>query len=193
MKCLKQLTSFVLLATLAACGGDSTGPGDDDGDGLGRRGLLRFTYSGGGEAAGTFQAEGAIPASGTLGTWAGGGRIDDSEGITVLITAVTRSGAEYDMMSIELDGATTGTYDFGSECEVKCAYGAVAFGVASWTDAADRACTVDEGEIIVTSLSGTEAKGTFSGAGSCMTDEMEEDPFRVTAGSFDLPLVDLQG
>lgn len=189
MKSFKHLIHLTFLAALAACGGDSSGPGTDAGE----SGSLRFTYSGGGAAGGTFQAAGAVPTSGTLGNWAGGGRIDDPQGTTILLTGVTRVGSKYHRMSIELQGVTTGTYNLDDECEARCAFAAVSFGIASWTDMGERSCVLEEGQVTLTSLSATEAKGTFSGVGVCMSNGVSEEPFRVTGGTFDLPLVAMQG
>jgi len=193
MKSFKQFLPFAIAAVLAACG-DSTGPDKNPGNpGDNRSGSLRFSYAGGGAAAGTFQAEGAMPASGDLGTWAAAARFDDDDESAIVLTGATRQGSKYHTIAIQLDGVTTGTYDFGAECEQNCAYSAIAFGLSSWTDTADRACVIEEGQVKLTTVSATAAKGTFSGTGVCISGGMSIESFQVTGGTFDLPLANLQG
>jgi len=126
-----------------------------------------------------------------LGTWAGGARVNDEGETTVLVTAVTKSGSDYGMTSIQLDGKAAGTYDMGGNCDTNCAYAVAAFGISSWTDSGERACFIDEGTVTVTALSATEARGTFSGMGSCITDAEFDEPFQVSGGTFDVKVMDL--
>jgi hypothetical protein len=192
MKSFRQFLPLALLAALAACGSDSTGP-KNPGNSGGKSGSVRFSYTGGGTSGGTFKAEGAMPASGDLGNWAGGARFDDDEDSAIVLTGATRQGSKYNTMAIQLDGNTAGTYTFDSDCNVRCAYGAIAFGLSSWTDTADRACVLTEGQVTLTTISATQAKGTFSGEGVCLSGGSTIESFQVTGGTFDLPLADIQG
>lgn len=186
---IKQLISLGFVLSLAACGADSDDGFGPDNGGTGS-GSLSFTYAGDG-GNGSFQASGAAPTNNSLGTWAGGARVSDEGETTVLVTAVTKSGSDYDMIGIQLDGNAPGTYDMGGNCETNCAYAVAAFGITSWTDSGERACFIDEGTVTVTALSATEARGTFSGKGSCMTDEEFDEPFQVSGGTFDVKVIGL--
>ena len=107
MKAIKHLLPLAVLVSLAACSDDATGPdgGVDVGD---LRGTLSFSYQGGGAQAGSFQASGAAPINAALGNWAGGIRTGAGADASIGVTGTTKTGNDYDMTTLVLEGTTAG-------------------------------------------------------------------------------------
>ena len=186
MKAIKKLLPMAVLIVLAACGDDSTGSDVDAGD---LKGTVAFSYQGGGEAGGSFQASGAAPGDGSLGNWAGGLITSRGDSASIGVTGTTRSGSDFDMTTLVIEDTRAGSYSFGEDCGTSCAYGVVVFGIAALGDDIHRVCTLASGELHLTSVSTTAAKGTFSGTGTCVADgQPEDEAFTVAGGTFDVKL-----
>lgn len=184
MKGIKFLLPLVIAAFAAACSDDGNGTGVDLGE---LSGSVSFSFQGGGADAGNFRAEGQVPSNGALGNWAGGIRTSADDSASIGITGSTKSGSDYDMMTLVIEGITTGDYSFSEECGTHCAYGAVVFDLAAQGDDTSRVCTFTSGEVHLTSITSTTAKGTFSGTGTCVANgQLEDEEFRVNGGTFDV-------
>jgi hypothetical protein len=181
----RVLVAAVLLTTLSCS--DATGPGI--------HGSVAFTYTGAG--AGSFSAAGdAPPLSNMTGpptatSWA----VGYIEGTDAYIAGSTpRSGGLIDLTIIRLSRTSAGSATVSLTCNID--------GSASCTgmefyrnfngdgDTGDFFCRLTTGTIIVTEMSSTRAKGTFSGNGNCVTGTGgTSSAFSVTNGMFDVAMV----
>ena len=162
-----------LLAVVAACG-DGTGPG-------GLSGSLSFSYSG--VTSGTFSASGSVGVLDPFGsTWAAGVRDETNQSLSVAAN-VARPSDRSDDAVIAFPQLTPGTVTIANGAGIAITFGMTQSGTATW------ACDVTSGSVTVTTLSGTRARGTFSGTGTCFNDSGASGAFTVTNGTFDVPAV----
>jgi hypothetical protein len=164
----------VLLAIAAGCG-DGTGPG-------GLTGSLSFSHSG--ATTGTFSASGSLLTEDPqTGTWAAAAR-DDANQMIAIAANVGRPDT-FDDTVIDFPQLTPGSVTIANGARVVITFGQTQSGTATWF------CDLTSGSVVVTSLSGGRARGTFSGTGSCLPATGGPVAFTVTNGSFDVPLITL--
>lgn len=181
---------LVVMALFAALScSDSSGPN--------RLGSMSFTYSGGG--GGTFTASGnapsfsAPPPTGT--TWAGG-YIEAGE--MFLGGSRPRTGGLVDVALLRIGRTTTGSESIDANCDidgiVPCTGMFLFLNFNGDGDTGDFFCALTSGTIVVASVSGSRAQGTFSGAGQCLTGTGgASSQFIVSSGEFDVALVAAPG
>lgn len=173
---------FAAVFALAACeAGDTNLPATDVD-------VLAFSY--GGPMTGSWRAEGRldVPRANET-TWAAGVR----EGGRLEIQAILqRADGLHDWVSITLPRTTPGSVEVDPTCagEDSCPRAFIAFGMRNVDGTqAEVSCPLQSGTLRLTEIGGGRAKGTFSGAGDCITNEGDfMESFTVTGGSFDVPL-----
>ena len=162
---------------------DSSGP---------TRGSLAFTYTGAG--GGTFSASGdAPPSSGppTGTSWAAG-YLQANQ--SFLAGSTPRSGVLIDLAILRAERTTPGSESIDSVCNID--------GSASCTgmnfylnfngdgDTGDFFCGLTSGTIVLTEVSSSRAKGTFSGGGTCFDGTGGgSEASEVSNGAFDVALI----
>jgi hypothetical protein len=162
------------LLTVATACGDSTGP-------TGFNGSLSFSHSG--ATSGTFNASGSAFVGDPFGaTWAAAVRDDANQSIAIAANLV-RSSTTSDNVAIEFPQVSTGSVAIANGSQVAIVFGRTQSGAAAWS------CDLTSGTVVVTSLSSTRARGSFSGTGSCLAATGGPVAFTVTNGSFDVPAV----
>lgn len=185
-----RLAVASLLLALAACDGDPNGPAQT-------QNAVRITYAGTG-IGGSYVAQGALQA-GTpplQQTYAQGRRYPVAGALEVLSTQ-TRSSTTADFAWLDIPQVTTGTLAIDPDCDADhCPAVSLALEVGTTgVSQARLSCFLRQGSITVSAISDTRVRGTFSGTGHCLgapgTANVED--FAITSGSFDVPLVDLQG
>ena len=177
------LVAVVLLGTLSCS--DSTGPS-------GTEGTVSFTYTGAG--GGSFNASGnapsfTIPPTGT--SWAVG-YVD--AGDTYIVGSRPRSGGLQDLAGIRLGRTTTGSAIIDPTCNIdsgtSCTGMELLLNFNGNGDTADFFCDLTSGTIVVTEMTTSRAKGTFSGSGTCVTGTGgASSAFSVSDGTFDVAMV----
>jgi hypothetical protein len=168
-----RLLVGALLTVATACG-DSTGPG-------GLNGRVSFSYSG--ATSGTFDASGSILEGDPLrSTWAAGARDDENESLAVAAN-LARSETTTDDVVIDFPQLATGTVTVANGARVAISFGYTQTGIPTWS------CDLTSGSVTVTTLSGTRARGSFSGTGTCVNSNGTSGAFTVSNGSFDVPVV----
>ena len=159
----------------------------------GTRGSLTFAFTGAG--GGTFNASGDAPAltapppTGT--SWAMG---VVQAGETHVAASSPRSGGLVDLALLRFERTTVGSESIDLACNID--------GSASCTgmefylnfngngDTGDFFCALTTGTIVLTEVSGSRAKGTFSGNGNCSAGTGgASSAFSVSNGAFDVALV----
>ena len=177
------------IALLLACGGsDSTGP-------IATSSGISFTYTGAGN--GTFSTSGTISAT-ALATapyataWATGWR-DPADNSTNVVANIPRAGGTSDLAVVAIKGQTTGTVSIDPNCvatdTTTCNDVFLAIGQSSNGASFTFICSLTSGTITVSSISSTNATGSFSGSGTCFTFTGVTSSFVVTNGSFNVPLL----
>jgi hypothetical protein len=163
------------LLTVATACSDSTGPGSLSGS-------LSFSYSG--ATSGTFDAAGSpLGADDPFGaTWAAAIRDDANQTIDVAAN-IARPSNTSDNAVVHFPQLTPGTVTIANGAQVPVTFGRTQSGTV------DRSCSLTSGSVVVTSVSGIRARGTFSGTGTCVGTTGGPAAFTVTNGSFDVPLV----
>lgn len=182
----------LLLAALAACG-------DDDGITPGTPSNVAFAYAGSGEQAvveGTYQVMGdpnrAAPP--LTQTYALGQRVS-SQGILRVMSNTVRPDNRADFTEITIPRLAAGEVLIDGTCPGEvCAGVSLAIDVSTvGVSQATYSCALDNGVILVHSVSDGRAVGQFSGTGSCLgapgTADLAE--FSITGGTFDVKLVDV--
>ena len=172
--------SVVLLGALSCS--DSAGPA----------GSLAFTYTGAG--GGNFSASGnatfaSPPPTGT--SWAAG---FVQTGETHVGASNPRSGGLVDLAILRLEITTPGSVSIDPACNIDG--GTPCTGMDFYLnfngngDTSDFGCTLTSGTIVLTEVSSSRAKGTFTGTGGCF-DGTGGGPsaFSVSNGTFDVTLV----
>ena len=171
------------LALLASCGGD--GPTTI----VAFDGALTFTYSGGN--SGTFNASGSLPTSASgqaTASWAAAQATATTE--MVIAASTPRSATTHDLVGIFIQRNTVGTETVNSSCSFNCNGLDITIGAANSGSTFTSTCYLTSGSIAITEKSATRMKGTFSGAGQCMTSTgSSQGAWTVTNGTFDVPIV----
>ena len=175
--------ALAALAALFGCGGDSTGPS-------GTSGTITFTFAGG-----TFTVTGAATQSGATTTTYVLGSVDPSigtNGQTLVIGNKALGGDKSDVILIGISRATVGSASAAADCDPdgEACSGMVFlqnFGGSGGTY--DAICAMETGSLAITEVSASRVKGTFSGAGECVSGTNQTSAFTVTNGSFDVALV----
>jgi len=169
--------SIVLLGALACS--DSAGPG---------HGSLSFAYTGAG--GGNFSASG--DAAFTTGTsWAAGFL---RTGETHVGAANPRSGVLIDLAILRLERTTPGSESIDPACNIDgstaCTGMDFYLNFNGDGDTRDFGCALTSGTIVLTEISSSRAKGTFSGTGMCVDGTGgASEAFSVSNGAFDVALV----
>jgi hypothetical protein len=170
-----RLVLGVLLMAAASCS-ESTGLGALSGD-------LSFSHSG--ATSGTFDASGSVLVPDpNAATWAAAARDDAAQSIAIA-AHIARPSNTSDEIAIDFPQLTPGTVTVANGAGVTITFGRPQTGAAAWS------CALASGSVVVTSLSSTRIRGTFSGSGGCVSATGSPAAFTVTNGSFDAPLVDV--
>jgi len=177
------LVSAALFSALSCS--DSSGPGI--------HGSLAFTYTGAG--GGTFSASGDAPAFGAPpppGTSWVGGYVQANQ--SFVGGSTPRSGVLIDLAIVRVERTTPGSESIDPACNIDgsapCTGMNFYLNFNGDGDTGDFFCGLTSGTIVLTAVSSSRAKGTFSGSGSCF-DGTGGGPsvFSVSNGSFDVALV----
>ena len=172
----------VLIGALSCS--DATGPDI--------RGTVTFTYTGAG--GGTFSASGDAPAliappTGT--SWAVG---YVQAGESFVGGSTPRSGGLVDLAIVRLERTTPGSESIDPTCNIdgsaSCTGMVLFLNFNGNGDTGDFFCGLTSGTIVLTEVSSSRARGTFSGSGNCV-DGTGGNPsvFTVSNGAFDVALV----
>ena len=181
---MRLVRVFVVLVATLSCS-DVSGPGI--------QGSVTFTYTGAG--GGSFSASGDAPSLASLPptatTWAAG-YVEGSD--THIAGSKPRSGGLVDIAILRVERTSVGTATIDVSCNMD--------GAASCTgmtlflnfngngDSGDFFCGLTSGTIVLTEVSTSRAKGTFSGNGICEPGAGgASSPFSVSNGTFDVALV----
>jgi hypothetical protein len=178
-----KLVSVVLFGALSCS--DSSGPGT--------RGTVTFTYTGGG--GGAFSASGdapsfaAAPPTGT--SWTVGFM---QSGETYVAGSVPRSGGLVNLAILRLERTTAGSVSIDPACNIDgstaCTGMEFSLNFNGNGDTGDFFCALTSGTIVVTEVSSSRARGTFSGSGDCIAGTGgPPTAFSVSNGTFDVALV----
>ena len=177
-----RLVSVVFLGVLSCS--DSSGPDI--------RGSLAFTYTGAG--GGTFSASGDAPTLTTppTGTSWAVGYVQASE--SYLAGSTPRSGGLVDLSILRLERTTPGSESIDPACNIdgstSCTGMELFLNFNGNGDTGDFFCALTSGTIVLTEISSSRAKGTFSGDGNCITGTGgSSSVFSVSNGTFDVALV----
>jgi len=178
----RLLVSAVLFGALSCS--DSSGPDI--------HGSLTFTYTGAG--GGTFSASGdapplSAPPPGT--SWALG-YVQANE--SHVAGSIPRSGGLVDVATLRLERTTPGSESIDPACDIdaspSCTGMLLNLNFDGNGDTGDFACVLTSGTIVLTEVSSSRAKGTFSGSGSCFAGAGgASSVFSVSNGAFDVALV----
>ena len=179
----RVLLSLALLGALSCS--DSTSPGV--------RGTVAFSYTGAG--GGNFSATGDAPpfttTPPTTTSWAVG---YTQTGETFVGASSPRSGGLADVVIIRLERTTPGSETIDPSCNIDgstaCTGMELSLNFNGNGDTGDFFCGLTSGTIVITEISGSRAKGTFSGSGSCVAGAGGAiSAFSVSNGSFDVAMV----
>ncbi len=179
----RALLASALLAALSCS--DSTEPSV--------LGSMSFTYTGGG--GGTFNVSGnAPPLTGTAPTstsWAVG-YVENGE--VFLGASKPRSGQQVDLVVVRIQRTTAGSEPIDATCDedgdVACSTMVLFLNFNGNGDSGDFFCGLTTGTIVITEISSSRAKGTFSGNGNCVSGTGGTPAaFTVTGGTFDVAMV----
>jgi hypothetical protein len=177
MKTSRMLVA-ALLVVAAGCG-DGTGP-------FGINGTLSFSHSG--ATTGTFNASGSVLViNPDAATWAAGARDEATQSIAIAAN-VAQSGSTFDNVVIDFPQVDAGTVAIGAganNANVAISFDMTASGSAAWV------CGLTSGSVVVSSVSGSRVRGSFSGSGTCLPNGGAPVAFAVSNGSFDVPLLDV--
>lgn len=187
-----RLPAAALLVTLAACGGDSVGPGES-------ANTMRITYT----VAGTsdrYEARGELRSSvpPVRQTYAAGQR-SAADGFIEVHSSAVRSDSVTDVVLIDVPRLVPGVAEIDPECRnSRCASVVLALEVdATNVSRARLVCEVEDGTVTVTHGAdrGTRVAATFQGRGYCVGAPGAgiRERFVIRDGSFDVRLVDVQG
>ena len=176
---------FLPLALVGALScSDSSGPN--------ALGTVTFTYTGGG--GGTFGASGNAPLLTTppTGTSWAAGFVDAGE--TNVAASRPRSGVLVDLAILRIERTTAGSQSIDPVCDIDggtpCTGMTLFLNFNGNGDTGDFFCALTSGTIVLTEVSSSRARGTFSGTGSCVAGTGGAiTAFAVSNGSFDVALV----
>jgi hypothetical protein len=186
----RRLAIVAALSLLAACGSDSATNVIDA-----ISGSLSFNYTGGG--GGSFSATGAITSAALANspfttTWAMGFK-DSINNSTNIAANIPRTSTTSDFAIIAVKGQSTGTFNLDATCAPTgastCNELTLWIGQSAAFQSWGSVCALDSGTITISRLSSTNAVGTFSGSGQCVTSAATVSSWVVTNGAFDVPLL----
>jgi hypothetical protein len=187
-----SLLPLITMAAFAAgCGGDSRSPVDPSAPGSG---TVSFTYSGT-AVSGSFNATGALQSSGAnqpqFGTFAVGWREGSEFGIYGFRAASNNRGDAFYIDGRPITGP--GTFPVREWCDSPsqpCVEIYFDRNIHWTTGALDNECYLTSGSLTVTSLSNSQAQGTFSGQGECFSSTGQlQGSFAIANGSFNVPVI----
>jgi hypothetical protein len=187
----KRIALVATLSMLAACGGDSTTNPID----VAVSGSLSFNYTGGG--GGTFSATGGITSAAFAANpyttaWAAGFK-DSTDKSMNIAGNVPRTATTSDVAAITVKGQTTGTFNVDTNCVATatstCNDVILLTGWSSSAQSFGSSCLLTAGSITISTLSNTNAVGSFTGSGRCFTSTGTASAWVVTNGSFNVPLL----
>ena len=186
-----RIAIVAALGLLAACGSDSATNVID----TAISGSLSFNYTGGG--GGTFSATGgitsaALASSPYVTTWAAGFK-DASDNSTNVVANIPRTSTTSDVAAISVKGQSTGTFNIDVNCvetaTSTCNGVALFTGFNGATETFSNGCVLSNGTITISTLSSTNAVGSFTGSGACTTSTGTVSTWVVTNGAFNVPLL----
>ena len=181
---MKRLLVSVAFLGALSCS-DSSGPG------IG--GSVAFTYTGGG--GGSFNAAGDAPSflasPPTATSWAVG---YVQAGETFIGASSPRGGGRVDLTILRFQRTTAGSENIDAACNIDgdaaCTGVELSLNFNGNGDTGDFFCGLTSGTIVVTEMSSSRAKGTFSGSGNCIAGTGGAvTGFSVSNGTFDVALV----
>jgi hypothetical protein len=164
-----------------------------DSSGPNIHGSLAFTYTGAG--GGSFSASGDAPptnAPAPTETSFAVGYVQANE--SYFAGSTPRSGSLVDLAILRLERTTPGSESIDPACDIdgstSCTGMHFYLNFNGNGDTGDFFCGLTSGTIVLTEVSSSRAKGTFSGSGSCF-DGTGGGPsaFSVSNGAFDVALV----
>lgn len=177
------------LSLLAACGSDSTAPA------VGVSGTVTFTYTGAG--GGSYSATGSLlstanQATAQTTTWSTGWK-DNTDNSTNVFSNVPTTAALSNYIGIIISGQTSGAAPIVPTCQTTTTTSctSVVFftgfnaNAGTWT----YLCVLESGTVTIASISATNATGSFSGTGTCLSSALTASAFTITNGSFNVPLL----
>ena len=185
---MRLALAAVVLLGVVACS-DASGPGI--------RGTISFAYTGGG--GGSFNASGDARTLGaplpTSTSWVLG---FVEEGETFIGASSPRSGGLVDMVILRIKRTGIGSESIDPTCDtdggVSCTGMVLYLNFNGNGDSADFYCSLTSGAIVLTEVTSSRAKGTFSGNGSCIAGSGGAPAaFAVSGGAFDVALVPAPG
>lgn len=181
----RVLVALTALA-LAGCGDDPVSPGADS--------TLSFSYTGAGaSSATTFSATGQIPANVQFSfgssPWAAGASAP-TVSYTTIAGSIPRTATTYNFIAIGVTRKTVGTSPIDPTCDdpelTSCTGVFVFFDFNPDGDAMAFGCYLTSGSVTITAISSEKITGNFSGAGTCLSDDLSESAFSITNGAFDV-------
>ena len=187
----RRLAVLASLSVLMACGSDSgTNPITAV-----TSGSVSFSYTGGG--GGSYNASGGI-SSATLAatpfttTWAAGYK-DATDNSTNIASNIPRTGTTSDLVVITIKGQTASTGTIAVGCvptsTVACNSVSLLIGQSSSGATFSNICSLESGSITLASISSTNATGSFSGSGTCVSSAGATSAWVVLNGAFNVPLL----
>jgi hypothetical protein len=178
------------LCVLSACSSDDT-----TGVNGGVSGSVVFDFTGGG--GGNYNATGAIAANASASTvntttWAAGYK-DNNDNSTNVAANIAHASNQSDLFVATIARQTVGSSNVDSSCSptstTACTSIFLILGSNSSTGDFSWVCDLTAGTVTITSISGNNAQGTFSGTGSCSQSTGGTSTWVVTNGSFNVPLL----
>ena len=171
------------LAVLTSCSSDKNPTGL-----TGLTGTVGFSYSG--AISGTYSATGTIPANIETSAWAAGILLT-SDGVIAVESAAPRTASSHDFIILAASRTTAGTAPIDDNCTSDCTVAFFSFGVANGAGTSVlQECVITVGSIVITEVTPTRVRGTFSGTGECLANGTgNPQAFTVTNGSFDVALL----
>jgi hypothetical protein len=172
---------------LASCGGD------DPTEPTTVSGSLAYSYTGAGATSATaYSASGSIPLNVTnnFGTnsWAAGS-VNSTNSETDIAASVPRGNNTWDLTVITINRTTAGTAQINASCTAaNCTEVAVIFGSSQTESSFTYFCELTTGSVTISSISSSNATGTFSGTGTCTSATGVTTNFTVTSGTFNVGL-----
>lgn len=156
------------------------------------RGSVVFTYTGAG--GGTFSASGGAPsftAPSTETSWAVG---FVQAGETHVAGSSPRTAGRVDLAVLRFERTTPGAESIDPTCNIdgdaSCTGMELYLNFNGNGDTGDFFCGLTSGSIVLSEVSSSRARGTFSGSGACVAGTGgSTTAFSVSSGTFDVALV----
>jgi hypothetical protein len=177
-----------MLALLAACPGDSTGPSENSG-------AFTFNFAGSAVGTGSFSVSGVMPASAAQlnNADAAAGAQNSSQASFDVLGVNALGGNQYDVAVLQTGRLTVGSTDIDVQnCNPQtepCAEFAYFTNGNFTAHTFDQACVLASGTVTVTEVTTTRVHGTFAGSGVCSDQNQTITTITTTSGTFNVPLV----